>query len=105
MKKEIHKYPYNSRIGDETEIFLSDQICEQVVRITYRNGNIFCTIKNRITHKKKSQYQLFLLSVYYSGCLRMHDQLKLSQECFRLLKFIGQLRNTFINMLQQLIRA
>ena len=25
MKKEIHNYPYNSRIGDETKIFLSDQ--------------------------------------------------------------------------------
>ena len=53
MKKEIYKYPYNSRIGDETTIFLSDQICEQFVNITYRNGKTFCIIKNRITPKKK----------------------------------------------------
>ena len=42
MKKEIIKYPYNSRIGDETKIFLSDEICESFVNITYR-----------ITDKKK----------------------------------------------------
>ena len=53
MKKEIHKYPYNATTQDEIKIFLSDQICEQVVRITYRNGQIFCTIKSRITSKKK----------------------------------------------------
>lgn len=66
MKKEIHKYPYNSRIGDETKIFLSDQICEQVVRITYRNGKIFCTIKNRITHKKK---EIAVSAVFIFGAL------------------------------------
>ena len=53
MKKEIYKYPYNARIVEETKIFLSDKICEQVVSITYRNGQIFCTIKDKITHKKK----------------------------------------------------
>ena len=53
MIKKSYKYPYNSRIVDQTEIFLSDQICEQVVRITYRNGKMFCTIKNRIIHKNK----------------------------------------------------
>jgi len=51
--KEIQKYPYNAIIGEENKIFLSDQICEQVVKITYRNGQIFCTIKDRITSKKK----------------------------------------------------
>ena len=34
MIKKSYKYPYNSRIVDQTEIFLSDQICEQVVRIS-----------------------------------------------------------------------
>ena len=40
MKKETNKYPYNAII--ENKIFLSDQVCEQVVKITYR-----------ITSKKK----------------------------------------------------
>ena len=53
MTKEIYKYPYNARTEDEIKIFLSDQICEQVVKITYRNGQIFCTIRDRITSKKK----------------------------------------------------
>jgi len=53
MTKQIHKYPYNATTEDEIRIFLSDQIYEQVVRITYRNGQIFCTIKDRITSKKK----------------------------------------------------
>ena len=51
MKREIHKYPYNARMKDETKIFLSDQICEKVVSITYKNGQIF--VKDKITHKKK----------------------------------------------------
>jgi hypothetical protein len=51
--KEIQKYPYNAIIGEENKIFLSDQVCKQVVKITYRNGQIFCTIKDRITSKKK----------------------------------------------------
>ena len=66
MKKEIHKYPYNSRIEDETKIFLSDQICEQVVMITYRNGKIFCTIKDRITSKKK---EIAVSAVFIFGAL------------------------------------
>ena len=53
MKKEIHKYPYNGRIEDEIKIFLSDQICEQVVSITYRNRQFFCTIRDKVTHKKR----------------------------------------------------
>ena len=51
--KEIQKYPYNAIIGEENKIFLSDQVCEEVVKITYRNGQFFCTIKDRITSKKK----------------------------------------------------
>ena len=53
MRKEIYKYPYNVRIEDEIKVFLSDQIGEQVIKITYRNGQIFCTIKDKITSKKK----------------------------------------------------
>lgn len=51
MTKEIHKYPYNARTEDEIKIFLSDQICEEIVSITYRNGQIFCTIKHRLISK------------------------------------------------------
>ena len=53
--KEIQKYPYNPiyKIGKENKIFLSDQVCKQVVKIKYRNGQIFCTIKDRITSNKK----------------------------------------------------
>ena len=40
--KEIQKYPYNAIIREENKIFISDQVCEQVVKITYR-----------ITSKKK----------------------------------------------------
>ena len=35
MGKQINKYPYNSKIRDEPKIFLSDLVCEQVVKITY----------------------------------------------------------------------
>ena len=37
MKREMHKYPYNVT-ENETKIFLSDQIGEQVMKITYKNG-------------------------------------------------------------------
>ena len=53
MTKEVYKYPYNVRIEDEIKVFLSDKICGQFVNITYRNGKIFCIIKNKITDKKK----------------------------------------------------
>jgi len=53
MKKEIHNYPYNGRIEDEIKIFLSDQICKQLVSITYRNRQVFCTIRDKVTHKKR----------------------------------------------------
>jgi hypothetical protein len=53
MKKEIYKYPYNATTENEIKVFLSDQICEQVVSITYINGRILCTIKDRITSNKK----------------------------------------------------
>ena len=53
MTKEIQKYPYNVRTEDEIKIFFSDRICEQVVRITYTNGQIFCTIKDKIPSKKR----------------------------------------------------
>lgn len=53
MKKEIHKYPFNAITEDETKIFLFDQVYEQVVSYTYRNGQIFWTITDKITSKKK----------------------------------------------------
>lgn len=53
MQKEIYKYPFNAKIGEENKIFLSDQICEQIVKTNYRNDQFFCLIKNKITHKKK----------------------------------------------------
>lgn len=53
MTKEIYKYPYNRVIGEETKIFLSDQICRQIVKISYKNGQIFCTIRDKTTCKNK----------------------------------------------------
>lgn len=53
MTKEIYKYPYNGVIGEETKIFLSDQICRQIVKISYENGQIFCTIRDKITCNNK----------------------------------------------------
>lgn len=53
MTKEIYKYPYNARKEDEIEVFLSDKICEQVVKVNYKNGQIFCTVKDRITSQNK----------------------------------------------------
>lgn len=47
--KEIYRYPYNVRPEDEIKVFLSDVICEQVVKVNYRNGQFFCTIKDKIT--------------------------------------------------------
>ena len=35
------------------KIFLFDQIYEQVISISYRNGQVFFTIKDKITYKKK----------------------------------------------------
>ena len=53
MKREVQKYPYNVITKDEIKTFLSDKICQQVVSITYKNGQIFYTIKVKITDKKK----------------------------------------------------
>ena len=33
MTKKIYKYPYNARPEDEIKVFLSDKICEQVVKV------------------------------------------------------------------------
>lgn len=73
MKKEVQKYPYNATTEDEIKIFLSDQICEQVVSIIYRNRQFFCTIKDRMTDKKKSNYNIscsyfrFIIRDAYGG--------------------------------------
>lgn len=53
MTKEICKYPYNGVIDKETKIFFSDQICRQIVKIRYKNGQIVCTIRDKITCKNK----------------------------------------------------
>ncbi len=65
-KKEIEKYPFNARIEDEIEIFISDQICEQIVIISYRNGQIFCTIKDKLTKKRK---EIVLAAVLFGSAL------------------------------------
>lgn len=51
--KEIYKYPYNTRPEDDLKVFISDIICEQVVKVTYRNSQFFCTIKDKVTYKNK----------------------------------------------------
>jgi hypothetical protein len=53
MTKELYKYPFNAKIKDEMKIFLSDKICEKVLQVNYKNGQIFCTIKDKITFEKK----------------------------------------------------
>ena len=50
MLNEISKYPYYVKHNDEDKVFISDIIGEQVVKI---NGQIFCTIIDRITSKEK----------------------------------------------------
>ena len=68
MKKEIYKYPYNAAAEDETKIFLSDLVCEQFVRITSRNGQIICNIKNKISSKKK---EIIVSAAFGFGALSM----------------------------------
>ena len=63
--KEISKYPWNLIPKDENKIFVSDQICKSVLKITYRNGQFFCTIKDRVTSKKK----IIILSATFFGLL------------------------------------
>lgn len=41
------------RPEDDLKVFLSDIICEQVVKVNYKNGQIFIIIKDRINFKKK----------------------------------------------------
>ena len=53
QNKEIYKYPYNASPEDDLKVFLSNIICEQVVKVTYRNSQLFCTIKDKVTSKNK----------------------------------------------------
>ena len=53
MTQEVFKYPYNARQEDEIKVFLSDIICEQVVKVNCRNGQFFCIIKDKVTSKNK----------------------------------------------------
>ena len=50
--KEIYKFPYNGRVEDETEIFLSDLICQCVLKINSRNSEFFYVIRHKINSKK-----------------------------------------------------
>ena len=51
--KELYKYPYNMTPEDDLKVFISDIICEQVVKVTYKNSQLFCTIKDKVTSKNK----------------------------------------------------
>lgn len=51
--REVCKYPYNVRLEDEIKIFLSDTICEEIVKIHLKNGQLFFTIKGQVTSKNK----------------------------------------------------
>jgi len=53
MVREISKYPYSCRSDNELKIFFSDRVCHQIVKVNYKNGQIFCTIKDRITSQNK----------------------------------------------------
>ena len=45
QNKEIYKYPYNASPEDDLKMFLSNIICEQVVKVTYRNSQFFVLLK------------------------------------------------------------
>jgi hypothetical protein len=66
MIKQIYKYPYNARTEDEIKVFLSDRICEQVMKIIYKNGQIFYIIKDRVSSKNK---EILLSAVIFFGAL------------------------------------
>lgn len=51
--KTIYRYPYNAKPEDDLKVFLSDIICEQVVKVNCRNGQFFCIIKDKVTFKNK----------------------------------------------------
>ncbi len=55
MKREIQKNPYNAKMEEKTQIFFSDQICEQLVIIIFKNGQFLYLIKNKLTQKKKAE--------------------------------------------------
>jgi hypothetical protein len=38
--KEIYKFPYNSRIENETSMFLSDKVCQEIGKITSKKKEI-----------------------------------------------------------------
>jgi hypothetical protein len=74
MTKEISKYPYNGVIGEETKIF-TDQICRQIVEISYKMVQYFVLLEIKSpVRTKKLYYQLLLFSVYYWLRLQRHGQ-------------------------------
>ena len=58
MRREISGFPYNVKTEDEFKIFLSDKISDKVseslIKIYYKNGTFFCSIKSKIVSKKKA---------------------------------------------------
>ena len=104
MTKEIQKYPYNARTEDEIKVFLSDKICEQVVKVNYKNGQIFCTVKDRITSQNKEI--IFSAAILFGVLFGMpYKALEFHQYSLQLLRSIVQLGKQFLSMLQLLIRA
>lgn len=66
MTKEIYKYSYNARTSDEIKVFLSDKICKQVVKVNYKNGQIFLI---RITSQNKEI--IFSVAILFGVLLGM----------------------------------
>jgi len=54
------------------KIFLSDKIYEQVVKVNYKNGQIFCNIKNRITFNNKEL--IFAVAIILGVLFDMPDK-------------------------------
>lgn len=83
MTKEIYKYPYNVRREDEVKVFLSDIICQQVIKIYYKNGLIFCSVKDKVTSNNKeiilSVGIIFALLFSMSLDARLNKKLEFNQ--------------------------
>lgn len=80
VTKEIYKYPYNVKPEDDLKVFLSEIICEQVVKVNCRNGQFFVLLKIKLLLIiRKLYYQLVLFSLYYSVCLMNRARLEFHQ--------------------------
>lgn len=64
--KEIYKYPYNARIENKDDKFLSGKI----VSITYKGGAIFVPLKIKLLLILRNlYYRQFLFLLYYPAHL------------------------------------